>query len=167
MSQSRNPSPTDDYGTCRCKPSCGKWLSKSARNKHYRKFINNELECMEDSDQEDDEDRYMEQESGSSNDDSTGRSFHTGSSEDVMSIDDGCSQAACSDIDCDESSDHSYASETPINIPENFIFDEEADDDEYLHLSLQDIAEQLNAWADPNGDGDFYDVHECFSIQLT
>ncbi|KAG1885263.1 hypothetical protein F4604DRAFT_1730884 [Suillus subluteus] len=74
-----------------------------------------------------------------------------------MSVDDGNSQGACSDIDCDEASDLSYESETPIDIPDNFIFDE-ADDDEYLHFSLQDIAEQLDAWAGPNVDGDFYDI---------
>ncbi|KAG2364643.1 hypothetical protein BDR07DRAFT_1401021 [Suillus spraguei] len=69
-----------------------------------------------DSDQEDDEDM---QESSSSNDES--RSFHTGSSEDVMSIDDGRSQAACSDTDCDGESDLSRASGTPFDIPDNFI----------------------------------------------
>ncbi|KAG1774956.1 hypothetical protein EV702DRAFT_1199793 [Suillus placidus] len=159
MSQSRDPSPslTNGYRTCRCKPSCGKWLSKSARNKHYRRFINDELEYMQDSDQEDNEDRDVEQESGgSSNDrDSSG---DTGSSEDAMSIDDDHSQGTCSDIDCDESSNHSYALETPISIPDNFVFDEDADDDEYLHLLLEDIAAQLDAWANPKADGDFYDI---------
>ncbi|KAG2072423.1 hypothetical protein BDR04DRAFT_1096680 [Suillus decipiens] len=120
MSQSKNSSPTDDYDTCRCKPSCGKWLPNSTRNQHYRTLINDELGCMEDSDsdQEDDEDM---QESSSSNDES--KSFHTGSSdsEDVMSIDDGRSQATCSDTDCDGESDLSRASETPFDIPDNLI----------------------------------------------
>jgi hypothetical protein len=88
----------------------------------------------------------------------SGRSFDTGPSEDAMSINDDHSQGTCSDIDCDESSNHSYASETPISIPENFVFDEEADDDEYLHLSLEDIAAQLDAWANSEADGDFYDI---------
>ncbi|KAG1781383.1 hypothetical protein EV702DRAFT_1042484 [Suillus placidus] len=78
---------------------------------------------------------------------------------DAMSIDDDHSQGTCSDIDCDESSDHSYALETPISIPDNFVFDEDANDDEYLHLSLEDIAAQLDAWANPKADGDFYDIH--------
>jgi hypothetical protein len=70
MSRLGNSLPTDDYGTCRCKPSCGKWLSKSACNKHYHKISNDELECMEDldSDQGDDEDGHMEKESSSSDD---------------------------------------------------------------------------------------------------
>jgi hypothetical protein len=83
-----------------------------------------------------------------------------------MSVDNGYSQGACSDIDCDEASDLSYESETPIDVPENFIFDE-ADDDEYLHFSLQDIAEQLDAWAGSNADSDFYDIRECFPVQST
>jgi len=52
MSQSQNPSLDDGYKTCWCKPSCGKRLSKTARNKHYHKLSQADMEYVLDSEEE-------------------------------------------------------------------------------------------------------------------
>jgi hypothetical protein len=52
MSQFQNPPLNDGYKTCRCKPSCGKWLSKTARDKHYLKLSQADMEYVLDSEEE-------------------------------------------------------------------------------------------------------------------
>jgi len=75
-----------------------------------------------------------------------------------MSIDYGSQGTAHTAPDYDELSNRRDSSEPPNNIPDHLVFEE--DDEEDIHLSLQDIVEQLEAWVVPNTDGDFYDLRE-------
>lgn len=62
-----------------------------------------------------------------------------------------------SEPDYDELSDHS--SEKSIDMPDHLVFEEDdSEEDDMPHPSLQDIVEQLEAWVAPNTDSDFYEL---------
>lgn len=57
-----------------------------------------------------------------------------------------------------ESSDRLSQQSMDSDGANHLLFEDDEDESQDLHLSLEDIKEQLEAWAEPNTDGDFYEM---------
>jgi hypothetical protein len=65
-----------------------------------------------------------------------------------------------------EPSDHLSQQSMDSDGADHLLFEDDEDESQDLRLSLEDIREQLEAWAEPNTDGDFYEIHASTDICL-
>ncbi|KIJ13519.1 hypothetical protein PAXINDRAFT_117019, partial [Paxillus involutus ATCC 200175] len=140
------------YKRCHCTPSCYKWLSTHTREHHYGQadplhVLQSDYGSDDEPESSDEQIEVNEPEEDSHSDNLATKT--TRQSSGSTTNDSGSSSIPSASQDRDTGSARSWSSMLQFD---------ESDNEEDLHLSLEEIEDQLNAWLSAERDQEFFDI---------